>query len=186
MKDWPPELPHHWSVVALSRTVTSKPRVVEVCGGYVDDLACIVRSVAAVKGELPAHQPQWPQLLEGLAVVIGNLARRAPVVIFLDDVHLADASSWQAIDYLARNLPEARVLLIAAARPGDLSNHQAGLEVLLLRRGRSAGFVPGAYVFPGGRVDAGDADPVLTRTAIGLDESSEPTAERRPSSGCRR
>lgn len=30
------------------------------------------------------------------------------------------------------------------------------LEVLLLRRNRSAGFVPGAYVFPGGRVDPGD------------------------------
>ncbi|MGH7462812.1 MAG: NUDIX domain-containing protein, partial [Longimicrobiales bacterium] len=29
-------------------------------------------------------------------------------------------------------------------------------EVLLLKRHRSSGFVPGAYVFPGGRVDAGD------------------------------
>jgi len=40
----------------------------------------------------------------------------------------------------------------------------AGLEVLLLRRNRRAGFVPGAYVFPGGRVDAADAAPeVLAR-----------------------
>jgi 8-oxo-dGTP pyrophosphatase MutT (NUDIX family) len=31
-------------------------------------------------------------------------------------------------------------------------------EVLLLKRHRSSGFVPGAYVFPGGRVDAADAD----------------------------
>jgi 8-oxo-dGTP pyrophosphatase MutT (NUDIX family) len=30
-------------------------------------------------------------------------------------------------------------------------------EVLLLKRQRSSGFVPGAYVFPGGRVDAEDA-----------------------------
>jgi 8-oxo-dGTP pyrophosphatase MutT (NUDIX family) len=30
-------------------------------------------------------------------------------------------------------------------------------EILLLRRHRSSGFVPGAYVFPGGRVDAEDA-----------------------------
>lgn len=29
-------------------------------------------------------------------------------------------------------------------------------EVLLLKRNRTVGFVPGAYVFPGGRVDAGD------------------------------
>ena len=32
-----------------------------------------------------------------------------------------------------------------------------GLEVLLMRRNRNAGFVPGAYVFPGGRVDRTDA-----------------------------
>src|SRR5688572_24012745 len=29
-------------------------------------------------------------------------------------------------------------------------------EILLLKRHRASGFVPGAYVFPGGRVDAAD------------------------------
>jgi recombination protein RecT len=37
----------------------------------------------------------------------------------------------------------------------------AGPEVLLLRRHRQSGFVPGAYVFPGGRVDAADGDETL-------------------------
>jgi 8-oxo-dGTP pyrophosphatase MutT (NUDIX family) len=37
----------------------------------------------------------------------------------------------------------------------------AGVEVFLMRRNRSSGFVPGAYVFPGGRVDAADALPEL-------------------------
>lgn len=45
-----------------------------------------------------------------------------------------------------------------------------GLEVLLLRRHRSSGFVPGAYVFPGGRVDAADADPALHARVKGLAE----------------
>lgn len=40
-------------------------------------------------------------------------------------------------------------------------NGAQGLEVLLLKRHRSSGFVPGAYVFPGGRTDAGDADASL-------------------------
>lgn len=35
----------------------------------------------------------------------------------------------------------------------------ARLEVLLLRRSADTPFVPGAHVFPGGAVDAGDADP---------------------------
>jgi 8-oxo-dGTP pyrophosphatase MutT (NUDIX family) len=37
----------------------------------------------------------------------------------------------------------------------------AGPELLLLRRLRSSGFVPGAFVFPGGRVDDDDADDAL-------------------------
>lgn len=45
----------------------------------------------------------------------------------------------------------------------------AGSEVLLLRRARSSGFVPGAWVFPGGRVDAEDADPRLLERTEGLD-----------------
>jgi 8-oxo-dGTP pyrophosphatase MutT (NUDIX family) len=42
-----------------------------------------------------------------------------------------------------------------------LRDTTVGPEVLLLRRTRSAGFVPGAYVFAGGRVDQGDTDPRL-------------------------
>jgi 8-oxo-dGTP pyrophosphatase MutT (NUDIX family) len=48
----------------------------------------------------------------------------------------------------------------------------AGLEVLLMRRGRSAGFVPGAYVFPGGGVDRSDAEPHLVEHLDGLDEEA--------------
>jgi 8-oxo-dGTP pyrophosphatase MutT (NUDIX family) len=42
-----------------------------------------------------------------------------------------------------------------------LRDATAGLELLLLKRLRTAGFVPGAYVFPGGRVDNEDAAPEL-------------------------
>lgn len=45
--------------------------------------------------------------------------------------------------------PAATVLLL---RDGD-----AGLEVLMTRRSTTASFAPGAYVFPGGGIDAADA-----------------------------
>lgn len=57
--------------------------------------------------------------------------------------------------------PAATVVLLRDAA--------AGPEVLLLRRVRSSGFVPGAYVFPGGRVDADDASPELEARLAGLD-----------------
>jgi 8-oxo-dGTP pyrophosphatase MutT (NUDIX family) len=55
--------------------------------------------------------------------------------------------------------PAATAVLLRDAAPGP--------EVLLLRRNRSAGFVPGAWVFPGGRVDDDDDDPALLAHATG-------------------
>jgi 8-oxo-dGTP pyrophosphatase MutT (NUDIX family) len=46
-----------------------------------------------------------------------------------------------------------------------------GFEVLLLKRIKSAGFVPGAWVFPGGRVDADDATAELLARMDGLSPS---------------
>lgn len=103
----------------------------QLCGGYLDDLAGLLRSVATIRAKSPPNELVRPQLLEGLAVIVGNLSRQTPVLIFLDDVHLADASSWQAIDYLARSLASCRVMLIAAARPAELGRHQAATDVLL-------------------------------------------------------
>ena len=45
--------------------------------------------------------------------------------------------------------PAATVLLL---RDGP-----SGLEVLMTRRSATASFAPGAYVFPGGGIDAADA-----------------------------
>ena len=65
-------------------------------------------------------------------------------------------------------VPAATVVLI---RDGA-----AGLEALLLKRHRSSGFVPGAYVFPGGRVDAADADAAALERIGGLPTPLRPDA----------
>lgn len=57
-----------------------------------------------------------------------------------------------------------------------LRDGEEGLELLLMRRNRKAGFVPGAYVFPGGRVDRGDAGEALVAR---VDALSPETAARR-------
>ena len=58
-------------------------------------------------------------------------------------------------------LPAATLILLRdkGARP----------EVLLLRRNRATRFAPGAYVFPGGRVDASDGSDAMARLWDGLD-----------------
>lgn len=59
------------------------------------------------------------------------------------------------------NVPEVVPEAHPAATAVLMRNAGDGVEVLLLRRSRTAGFVPGAYVFPGGRVDEADADPAV-------------------------
>ena len=54
--------------------------------------------------------------------------------------------------------PAATVVLL---RPGP-----AGLEALLTHRPATMAFAPDVHVFPGGRVDAGDADPALAARSV--------------------
>jgi 8-oxo-dGTP pyrophosphatase MutT (NUDIX family) len=82
--------------------------------------------------------------------------------------------------YAHRQLPEgfARNLTnppIPAAIPAPaatlalLRAASGGLEALLLRRSEETRFIPGAWVFPGGRLDAADADPDLTGRLKGFE-----------------
>jgi glyoxylase-like metal-dependent hydrolase (beta-lactamase superfamily II)/8-oxo-dGTP pyrophosphatase MutT (NUDIX family) len=45
-----------------------------------------------------------------------------------------------------------------------------GIEVFMLQRAASAVFLGGAYVFPGGALDTGDADPAMQALIAGIDE----------------
>ena len=53
-----------------------------------------------------------------------------------------------------------------------LRDSPAGIEVLMTRRSLTASFAPGAYVFPGGGIDAADAaaHPHATRRPTQSDE----------------
>ena len=104
--------------------------VVELCGAYVDDLAALLPTVAASSGSAATDPPRVRQL-EGLASLLANLSRRMPLTIVLDDVHLADGSSWEAVNYLARNLSTSPILLVLVARVLELADEHMASEVVL-------------------------------------------------------
>jgi 8-oxo-dGTP pyrophosphatase MutT (NUDIX family) len=54
----------------------------------------------------------------------------------------------------------------------------AGVEVLLLERHRASRMAPGAFAFPGGRVEASDAPPDADRLCRGLTRAAASTALR--------
>jgi DNA-binding CsgD family transcriptional regulator len=105
--------------------------VAAACGGFLDDLAGLLHSVAALGGTAREREPPRARLREGLAMLLANLAARRRVIAVLDDLHWADPSSFAALRYLAHNLSSSRVLVVATARPYELAADAFGTEVLL-------------------------------------------------------
>jgi DNA-binding CsgD family transcriptional regulator len=103
----------------------------ELCGGPLDDLASLLHSVAAVRGSVPDREPHRSRLLQSLGTLIQNLARRQPVVLVLDDMHQADASSWDLLHFLAQHFSRIPALVLATARSGEMADQPLPVRVLL-------------------------------------------------------
>ena len=59
-------------------------------------------------------------LFRATATFLANLARDAPLVLLVDDLHAADETSLHLLHYLARQTRSARVILFATYRSGGM------------------------------------------------------------------
>ncbi|MBI3048433.1 MAG: AAA family ATPase [Acidobacteria bacterium] len=74
---------------------------------------------AALLAELkPASQEQ---LKRELGLLLEELSRDRPLVLFFDDLHWSDASTIDLLAYLTGRLDRLRLLVIATYRPSDLA-----------------------------------------------------------------
>jgi len=60
------------------------------------------------------------RLKRELVAFLAELARRAPVVLFIDDIHWADLPTADLIAYLGRNCPAMRLLILVTYRRDEL------------------------------------------------------------------
>jgi DNA-binding CsgD family transcriptional regulator len=121
-----------WAEAFESHLRSLEPdEISKLCGGFLDDLSTLCRSVAILRSNPLERDPPRSRLLQGMSLLLGNLSRKAPVRIVLDDVHLADSSSWEALHYLARSLAGEPILIIATARPHEIESQPGAREVLL-------------------------------------------------------
>jgi DNA-binding SARP family transcriptional activator/tetratricopeptide (TPR) repeat protein len=65
--------------------------------------------------------PQQQYLFEQYARVVQTLARRAPLLLILDDLQWADLGSTTLLLHLGRRLQGCRVLIVGAYRPADVA-----------------------------------------------------------------
>jgi tetratricopeptide (TPR) repeat protein len=74
--------------------------------------------VPAAPADLSADQARF-RLFDALSRLLAAVAERRPLVVVLDDLHWADASSVLALEFVGRVLPDLPILAIAAYRHSE-------------------------------------------------------------------
>lgn len=65
-------------------------------------------------------EPDRDHLLEEMTSILATLSAEDLVLVGLDDIHLADPSSWEALRFIARRLWNRPIAVLATARTGGL------------------------------------------------------------------
>ncbi len=132
----------------------------------------------ADRAAAPARASSQQAMLREFCALLEEVTRLGALILFLDDVHWADASTVDLLAHLGRRCPELRVLVVATYRPTEMllgphPFHRVKLEL----QGRGAcselfvGFMGRfdvdrylALAFPGHRFSTDFADLVYART----------------------
>jgi DNA-binding CsgD family transcriptional regulator len=119
-------------VEALDRALRGRDEgeLRDLCGPAFDDLAALLGTVRAI-AEPSTRPPSRERFLEGLVTLFDRLSSRRPILVSLDDVHLADSSSWEALRFLSRRLERCPVAVMLTARPSPLDQRPLAVEVLV-------------------------------------------------------
>jgi DNA-binding SARP family transcriptional activator len=105
-------------------------------------LARLVPELARRVPELPDVATVSPEterhlLFEATAELLVAAAQEGPVLLVLDDVHWADASTWSLLAHVTRSPGAGPVLLVVTARSAEIPDHARSLLSGLGREGRA-------------------------------------------------
>ncbi len=74
--------------------------------------------------------------IEGLSNFLLALARHRPIILYLDNLHWADAPTWNFLGYLAQRLEQAPIQIIGVARIEDIPTDRLRLLRKMERLGQ--------------------------------------------------
>ncbi len=119
--------------------VLGRDRVMALAGPHRQALARLIPELATTPERLPDERPSgaW-RLYEAVRTVLTAMARERPIVLAIEDLHWADASTRALLQYLIGNLRDSPMLVVATYRSDELSGEHPLLQVLaeLERSGR--------------------------------------------------
>ena len=114
-------------------------RLMALAGPHRQALARLIPELATTSERLPGEPPSgaW-RLYEAVRTVLTSMARERPIVLVIEDLHWADASTRALLQYLLGTLGDSPILVVATYRRDELSAQHPLLQVLaeLERSGR--------------------------------------------------
>ena len=121
--------PAYWPWIQALRPLVralSPDRLRSDLGERASDVAEILPELGQGRSKQPPATAADPEaarfrLFDGIACLLRSAARAKPLVLVLDDVHVADTPSLLLLEFVAGELQDARVLVLAAYRDSELT-----------------------------------------------------------------
>ncbi|HKP91019.1 MAG TPA: protein kinase [Thermoleophilaceae bacterium] len=131
--------PAYWPWVQMARGYIeekgAKDAAAEMGAGAADmaqvlpELREMIPGIAAADGPGDPEEARF-RYFDSTATFLKNAARTEPLVLFLDDLHWADKPSLLFLQFLARELAGARILVLGTYRDVELSRRHPLSQVL--------------------------------------------------------
>lgn len=85
--------------------------------------------------ELAGLEPEQARflLMEAVHTTLAEAAQSRPLVVILEDVHVADSASLSLLEFLEPHVRQSRVLVVATYRPAELDHAKVSLRRTLQR-----------------------------------------------------
>ena len=132
---WPGEgAPSFWPWIQVLRSYARDPDAAALIAGTApaEDIARLLPELFPAPSELPEQvldpDQQRFRVFDSLATVLRTAGDARPLLALLDDLHWADVSSLAFLDFLAREVRDARVLVL-----GTYRDRETGPDHPLLR-----------------------------------------------------
>lgn len=121
--------PPYWPWVQAIRSLLrdhAPESLSQLMGSGVSDIAQMLPEIHALYPDLPPLQSSDPesarfQLFDSTATFLGRASSSQPIVLVLDDIHSADIPSLLLLRFVAGQITDTRIVLVATYRHGELT-----------------------------------------------------------------
>jgi len=143
--------PAFWPWLQIIRSYAQElepEKLLSIMGPGAADIAQVVSEIRERLPDLPPPPPLEPEqarfrLFDSVTTFLKNASKLQPLVVILDDLHWADKPSLLLLQFLARDLKDACILVIGTYRDMELGRQHPLSQALgeLSRQGLSARIV---------------------------------------------